>query len=82
MHNREKYPEIWAAMEKAEAELALLTTERMNHMKDMQAVQQEIDELAKKKVKCHEEACKDLVRIRELRAEIGRMAGAMGAITV
>ena len=82
MHNSEKYPEIWAAMEKARAEVALLSTERKNHMNSMQAVQQEIDELVKKKNVCHEEACKDLPRLRELRKEIGRMAGAMGAIAV
>ena len=82
MHNSEKYPEIWAAMEKARGELALLETTRGNHMNEMKAVQQEIDELMKKKRACHDEACVDIDRIRELRREISRMAGAMGAITV
>lgn len=82
MHNSEKYPEIWAAMEKAQGELDLLMSKRQVHMNEMQAVQQEMDELNKKKNACHGAACEDIDRIRELRREISRMAGAMGAITV
>jgi chromosome segregation ATPase len=82
MHNSEKYPEIWKAMEKARAELNQLETVRGNHLNEMKAVQQEIDELLKKKKVCGMEAKKDYDRIAELRREISRMAGAMGAITV
>ncbi len=80
MHNRDKYPEIWAAKEKAEVELAELMTARKVEADKMVAVQLKIDTLKKTKTVINAEAMKDADRIAELRGEISRMARAMGAV--
>ena len=82
MHKRDEFPEIWAAMEKAREELAPLMKEREKHMAAMQKVQDEIVALREKKNACHDKACSNLARIRELHSTIARMANAMGAVKV
>jgi len=81
MHNRDKYPEIWAAKEAAEAELAPLLAERKVHTDAMADVQVSIAKLKGKKEALNGEAMKDFNRISELRETIARMAKAMGAKT-
>lgn len=81
MHNREKYPEIWAAMEKAKAELAPLMDKRKKHTV-------KIDELRNKQIEAYNKAqvpidaendlaMADIDRIRELRKQISSCARAM-----
>ena len=77
---KEKYPEIWAAFEKAKAELAPLEAKRAKEMIKMNAVAKEMDVLRIKKGVCHDKACVDLEEMGRLRKEISTMALAMGAI--
>lgn len=85
MHNRDKYPEIWARKEAAEEELATLMEKRgefTDLIADVQtekdaAMQPYIDE----KERLNDLAMQDAERIRELSADIARCAIAMGAVT-
>lgn len=79
-HTRDKYPEIWAAKEKAEAELAPLLAERKKHTDEIAAIQLEIHGLKERKAELNDLAMQDAERIGELRGEISRMARAMGAV--
>ena len=80
MHNRDKYPAIWEAKEKAEKELAPLLTERKKYTKAMGDIQVRITNLSKEKLAINIEAMKDADRIGELRDTVSRMAKAMGAV--
>ena len=80
MHNRDKYPGIWADKEKAESELAPLFAERKIHTDEMASLQHDINVLQKRKQKLNELAMKDADQINEKRDLISRMARAMGAV--
>lgn len=82
MHNREKYPEIWAAMESAKAELAPLMEKRKGYTDKIDECGTQIAKLIEKKEALNEKAMEDFARIKELRQEISRMAKAMGARNV
>lgn len=79
MHNRDKYPEIWAAKEKAEAALAPLMKARKVHTDKIDAIQLQIADLQAEKNAENDLAMKDIDRIRELKSEISRFARAMQA---
>jgi len=79
MHNRDKYPAIWAEKERAEKELAPLMESRKVHTDEMALLQKEIHELQKRKELANTAAMKDADKIRGLRDTISRMARAMGA---
>lgn len=81
MHNKDKYPEIWAVKEKAEKELAPLLAARKKHTDTIASIQKEISNLNLQKQSLNDEAMKDADRIIELRGEVARMAKAMGAVT-
>ena len=81
MHNRDKYPAIWAEFEKAQQALAPLLAERQVHTDAIDQVQAKIDALKAEKEAINAEAMKDADRIAELRTEIARYAKAMGAKT-
>ena len=81
MHNRDKYPAIWAEFEKAKAELAPLMAERKKHTDAIGKVSLKIDVLESEKKAINQEAMKDIVEIRALNDLIARYAKAMGAIT-
>ena len=79
-HNRDMYPEIWAAKEKAEAKLAPLMEKRAKCMAKMNIVAEEMQALRAKKVAHHDDACVDWDQIYALKKEIGRLARAMGGL--
>ena len=79
MHNKEKYPSIWAEKEKAEEELVPLLNERAKHTDKIADIQCEINALDIQKNETNDLAMKDAKRIKELRDTIARMAKAMGA---
>ena len=81
MHNRDKYPAIWAEKEKAEAALAPLLEARKVQTDAIKALQLEIEALKQKKVSLNDLAMKDIDQIRELQTDIARYAKAMGAKT-
>ena len=80
MHNKDKYPEIWAAKEKAEAKLAPLMAKREKCMAKMNAIADEMHALNVKKNEHHDHACVDWDEIYALNKEISRLARAMGGI--
>lgn len=80
--SKEKFPEIWAAMEKAKADLAPLEAERAEGMAKVDAAARKMDKLKAEKAAAHDEACANLDQIRNLRQSIARMANAMGATRV
>lgn len=80
MHNRDKYPAIWAEKEKAEAALAPLLAERARHTEAMKSIQITINALEAEKSALNDEAMKDAPVIRELSGDIARYAKAMGAV--
>lgn len=80
MHNREKYPEIWLAKERAENELKSLMDKRKIHTDGIAEVQLKINSLKQRKENLNNLAMQDAQRMSELRDEISRMAKAMGAI--
>jgi len=78
-HNKDKYPEIWAAFERAKAKKAALMEERkpfldkMNELHRQKGLLQvELDSLAAF-------AYKDVEELREVSSEISRLARAMGS---
>lgn len=81
MHNKDKYPEIWAVKEKAEAALRPLLAERKVQTDEMKSVQLQMSELRQQLYDLNTEAMKDVAAIVEHRDTISRMARAMGAVT-
>ena len=79
MHNKDKYPEIWAAKQKAESELAPLMEARTLHTDAIKALQLKINDLQAQKVELNDQAMADADKIAELRSTIARCAIAMGA---
>jgi hypothetical protein len=86
MHNRDKYPAIWAEKQAAEAELNKLIAERKTYTDAIAEVQIKLDEATKslkaEKERLNDLAMKDFARITELRGTVARCAIAMGAVTV
>lgn len=84
MHNSEKYPEIWKAKEKAEAELKVLQAKRKAHTDKINAIGKGDDPFSraslKEKERLNDLAMADYARIKELSTDIARLATAMGAI--
>lgn len=81
MHNKEKFPEIWAAKESAENELTPLLEKRNKYTDQIAGLQAEISALQADKNELNDLAMQDAARIRELRDTISRCAIAMGAKT-
>ena len=81
MHNRDKYPAIWAEMEAANASLAPLLDKRKKHTDAINDVQVKIDKLKAEKDDLNDKAMADVAEIAELRQAVARCAIAMGAIT-
>ena len=79
-HNKDMYPEIWAAKEKAEAKLAPLMAKREKVMVKLDAVAKEIHALRENKVAINNEANADWQSIYDLKKEISRLARAMGGL--
>lgn len=82
MHNKDKYPEIWAAMQKAQEQLQPLMEERETHTNEIDLLQKQIDQLRVAKAAANDKAMANAGRIAELRREISRFAKAMGAVAV
>ena len=80
MHNRDKYPEIWAAFEAAKAELEPYMAARKVETDKIKKVQAKIDALQADKAALNEAAMVNIGEIKRLRGEISRMALAMGAV--
>ncbi|MBW1725982.1 MAG: hypothetical protein JRJ62_00090 [Deltaproteobacteria bacterium] len=80
MHNRDKYPAIWAEKERAEKELKPLFKERKVHTDEMAVLQHDIQVLQERKQALNEKAMKDTDQIMGLRDTVSRMARAMGAV--
>jgi len=81
MHNRDKYPEIWAAKEAAELELKPLMEKRAAFTDQIAAVELQINVLESEKEQLNDSAMQDAERIHELKDTVARMAKAMGAKT-
>jgi hypothetical protein len=82
MHNRDKYPEIWAVKEKAEAALAPLMAKRQKHQDDVNKAGKKMQAAHQEKVEANNKSMVDIEEIGALRAEIGRCARAMGSLSV
>lgn len=83
MHNRDKYPAIWAEKEAAEKELAILQTKRKKHTDALKATNDMVGTLAKinaEKARLNDLAMADYPRIKELSEIVARCAIAMGAV--
>ena len=81
-HNRDKYPEIWAAFERAKTRKAQLMAERQPYVAKMNEIhnqrellQAELDSLAGF-------AYKDIEELREVSKEISKLARAMGGKSI
>jgi len=81
MHNKNKYPEIWAAMVEAEAELKPLLEKRKEFTDQIKETQKELNAFAVRTETLNKAAMQDAVRINELNEIKKRMAIAMGAKT-
>ena len=79
-HNREKYPEIFAAMMVERDELDKLKAKRKKHTDAMKPIRAEMDALNKQLEGLNLKAMEDYDRIRELAIAIGQKAEAMGAV--
>lgn len=82
MHNRDKYPEIWAAKEKSEANLKVLMDKRRPFLEKMKPLRASIIEMQKEVNLLDHSAMVDAEEIGELRSEISRLAKAMGAVVI
>ena len=79
MSTWDEYPELWAEFEKARKALKPLEAKRAKEMAKVNAVQEKVQVLFDKKDALHVKACADWNEIAELRAEVARLAKAMGA---
>lgn len=84
MHNRDKYPAIWAEKEAAEKELSELQAKRKVHTDALYLVNTEMvgtaAQINAEKARLNELAMADYPRIKELTEIIARCAIAMGAV--
>lgn len=81
MHNREKYPEIWALKEAAEERKATLMAKREKFTRQIGDLNVKLAQLEAQKGALNDKAMADADEIRELSEEIARCAIAMGAKT-
>ena len=81
-HNRDKYPEIWAAFEKAQAKRKAIMDARLPHVEASNAIQLEIEELKAKQAEVIKLAYVDIEELKEVSKEVSRLARAMGASTL
>ena len=85
MHNRDKYPAIWAEKEAAEKELAVLQAKRKTHTDELQKVSAEmvgtLAQINAEKARINDLAMQDFARIKTLTEIVARCAIAMGAVT-
>ena len=79
MHNKDKYPEIYAVKIAAQEELAVIMDARKVHTDAMKIVQGKIAKLRDEKSTLNDLAMIDVDRIIELNSIIARTALAMGA---
>lgn len=79
MHNRDKYPEIWAAFERATARKEELMAKRKVFTDQMQAKFEEQEAIRATLEELSVKAYEDLAEIREVSSECSRLAKAMGA---
>lgn len=79
MHKKDEYPEIWAAMEAAKAELEPLMAKRKEYTDQIDLIGVQIGELIERKDELNKIAMADIDEIRRLRKSISRFAIAMGA---
>ena len=82
MHNKDKFPEIWAALEAARATETKLMAKRKGFTDKIKALQPEIQVLQDKKSALNTQAMEDIAQIREVRGNIARMAQAMGGFSL
>ena len=82
IHNRDKYPEIWAAFEKASAKKAAIMAARKPHIEASNKLQLEIEELKAKQAEVIKLAYIDIEELKEVSKDISRLARAMGASTL
>jgi hypothetical protein len=84
MHNRDKYPSIWAEKEAAEKELAPLMAKRQKHIAAIKKVDNEMvgtyAQIDAEKARLAKLAGEDFDQIKELTDKIARCAIAMGAV--
>jgi len=84
MHNRDKYPAIWAEKEAAEKELAKLQAKRKIHTDAIKKADNEmvgtLAQIEAEKSRLNDLAMADYPRIKELTEIIARCAIAMGAV--
>ena len=80
MHNRDKHPEIWNAMEKAKKEEAKLMAKRKVHTDKMKPLRADIIELQEQVNDLNVLAMVDAERINDLRESISTYARSMGAV--
>ena len=82
MHNREKYPEIWASFERATARKAELMAARAPFTEQIDQVQRKIDALKAEKQELNRQAMAGAGELREVSQEISRLAKAMGGASL
>ena len=82
IHNRDKYPEIWAAFEKARAKKAALMEARKPYVDQANVMQVEVEKLKAKQSEVIEQAYANIDELKEVSKEISRLARAMGASTL
>lgn len=80
MHNRDKYPEIWAGKVKHEKELEPLLEKRKVYTDQIAEIQLKIQVLKDEKEALNVLAMQDVEKIGKHRSMIARMARAMGAV--
>ena len=78
-HNKELYPEIWAAFETASGKLEKLKAKRKKSTDKIDAIGDEIGALIDKKNELNKVAMEDYDEIVSLTGEVSRLAKAMGA---
>ena len=81
-HNRDKYPEIWAAFERAKTRKAELMAERQPYTDKMTEIHRKREELQSELDSLAGLAYKDIEELREVSKEISRLARAMGGKSV
>lgn len=80
MHNRDKYPEIWAAKEKIEKKLAKLMAKREVHTQQLEALEARRDELRQQKEDVNDLANADRGEIMLLNKQLSALVKSMGAV--
>lgn len=82
MHNKDKYPAIWDEFQRARKALEPLMQKRKKYTDQIDEIGVEIGALIEKKKQINDLAMADIEQISELRAEVARLARAMGAKSI